>query len=155
MHYFHNLEVILCCKIQNHCNFPLILQFIAIENIPSYKLDFCLRLQNGARAGWALQTLLQSGAPGLLRERKSSTGHALRRCAAGTDLVEWLMTVGVHSRQQATAMWQVLLEEGVITHGEYIAFICCKLAGIANFIWKLKIACALELNSRKNVSVTP
>jgi hypothetical protein len=95
-------------------------------------MDLSCKLQNGARAGWALQTLLQAGAPGLLRERKSSAGHVLRRCAAGTDLVEWLMTVGVHSRQQATAMWQVLLEEGVITHGKYI--ICSK--GFQNFTSK-------------------
>ncbi|XP_059478208.1 rap guanine nucleotide exchange factor 4 isoform X2 [Neocloeon triangulifer] len=72
--------------------------------------------ENGSRAGWVLHTLLLARAPGLLRERKSSTGRVLRRCAAGTDLVEWLMTIGVHSRQQATAMWQVLLEEGIITH---------------------------------------
>lgn len=72
-----------------------------------------------ARAGWVLRTLLLSRAPGLLRDRQSSTGRVLRRCGAGTDLVEWLMSVSptVHTRAQAVAMWQALLEEGVVTHG--------------------------------------
>lgn len=38
----------------------------------------------------------------------------------GTELVDWLMQQSscVHSRLQAVGMWQVLLEEGVLNHGE-------------------------------------
>ncbi len=40
----------------------------------------------------------------------------------GTELVDWLMqhTSCVHSRVQAVGMWQVLLEEGVLNHGECV-----------------------------------
>ncbi|KAH1017361.1 hypothetical protein HUJ05_008011 [Dendroctonus ponderosae] len=53
-----------------------------------------------------------------LKDRKVS-GRLVRRCAPGTELVEWLMNLspGIHSRPQAAGMWQALLEEGVISHG--------------------------------------
>lgn len=43
----------------------------------------------------------------------------------GTELVDWLMqhTSCVHSRVQAVGMWQVLLEEGVLNHGECVILI--------------------------------
>lgn len=38
----------------------------------------------------------------------------------GTELVDWLMqhSSWVHSRVQAVGVWQVLLEEGALNHGE-------------------------------------
>lgn len=38
----------------------------------------------------------------------------------GTELVDWQLQQSscVHSRIQAVGMWQVLLEEGVLNHGE-------------------------------------
>ena len=38
----------------------------------------------------------------------------------GTELVDWQMQQSscIHSRIQAVGMWQVLLEEGVLNHGE-------------------------------------
>lgn len=43
-----------------------------------------------------------------------------RQCCVGTEMVDWQMQHSscVHSRLQAVAMWQVLLEEGVLCHGE-------------------------------------
>ncbi|XP_071445766.1 rap guanine nucleotide exchange factor 4 [Hetaerina americana] len=138
-----------------------------------------------ARAGWVLRALLLARSPGLLRDRRSSTSTSgpvtsvgspsgtgqphravHRRCASGSDLVDWLLDLAggpgvgkrttnhhhhhhhrrhsshsqqqhhqhqyqnqqnmqmqqqcvcpmVTSRQQAAAMWQALLEEGVISH---------------------------------------
>lgn len=38
----------------------------------------------------------------------------------GTELVDWQMQQSscVHTRVQAVGMWQVLLEEGVLNHGQ-------------------------------------
>lgn len=43
-----------------------------------------------------------------------------RQCCVGTELVDWQMQQSscIHSRIQAVGMWQVLLEEGVLNHGE-------------------------------------
>ena len=42
------------------------------------------------------------------------------RCMVGNEMVDWIMQqcTLVHSRTQASGMWQALLEEGVIVHGE-------------------------------------
>lgn len=54
-----------------------------------------------------------------LKDRKVS-GRLVRRCAPGTELVDWMLNLSpsVHTRAQAAGMWQALLEEGVISHGE-------------------------------------
>lgn len=71
-----------------------------------------------SRIGWALRTMLLSMPETCLRDRKMS-GRLVRRCAPGTELVDWLMAISpaVHNRAQAAGMWQALLEEGVISHG--------------------------------------
>lgn len=48
------------------------------------------------------------------------SGKLIRKCAPGTELVDWLVNLApiVHTRAQAAGMWQALLEEGVLTHGE-------------------------------------
>jgi Rap guanine nucleotide exchange factor 4 len=68
--------------------------------------------------GWALRALLLNDAGGCLKDRKVS-GRLIRKCAPGSELVDWLMNLSsvVHTRVQATGMWQALLEEGVISHG--------------------------------------
>ncbi|XP_060529118.1 rap guanine nucleotide exchange factor 4 isoform X2 [Cylas formicarius] len=68
------------------------------------------------RIGWALRTLLLSGNT-CLKDRKVS-GRLVRRCAPGTELVDWLLSLSpsIHTRSQAAGMWQALLEEGVISH---------------------------------------
>ncbi|KAI5751356.1 hypothetical protein M8J77_006667 [Diaphorina citri] len=73
-----------------------------------------------ARAGWVLRTLLLNDESGTLRDRKTSGGRTIaRRCASGSELVDWLMSLAPSlavSRQITTGMWQALLEEGVIYH---------------------------------------
>uniref|UniRef100_A0A8D9DTX0 Rap guanine nucleotide exchange factor 4 n=2 Tax=Cacopsylla melanoneura TaxID=428564 RepID=A0A8D9DTX0_9HEMI len=73
-----------------------------------------------ARAGWVLRTLLLNDESGTLRDRKTSGGRTIaRRCASGSELVDWLMGLSpslAPTRQIATGMWQALLEEGVIYH---------------------------------------
>lgn len=69
--------------------------------------------------GWALRSLVLSDSNGCLKDRKVS-GRLIRKCAPGSELVEWLMNLSpvVHTRIQATGMFQALLEEGVISHGK-------------------------------------
>ena len=49
------------------------------------------------------------------------SGKFIRRCAPGTELVDWLVNLSpiVHTRAQAAGMWQALLEEGVLSHGKF------------------------------------
>lgn len=90
------------------------------------------------RTGWALRTLLLCELKRIshkmigkqrfgyfilaqntcLKDRKVS-GRLVRRCAPGTELVDWLLSLSssIHTRAQAAGMWQALLEEGVISHG--------------------------------------
>lgn len=72
-----------------------------------------------SRMGWALRTLLISDNTSCLKDRKVS-GKLVRKCAPGTELVDWLMNLSqiVHTRIQAAGMWQALLEEGVLVHGK-------------------------------------
>lgn len=78
------------------------------------------------RIGFVLRHLLVAGfAPESLRGALTIEGQIIftrgRRAWTGSDLVDWLIEVSgglVRSRQQACAMWQCLLEEGVILHGE-------------------------------------
>lgn len=71
-----------------------------------------------AKMGWALRSLLLADTNGCLKDRKVS-GKMIRKCAPGIELVDWLLNLSpvVHTRVQATGMWQALLEEGVISHG--------------------------------------
>ncbi|CRL03782.1 CLUMA_CG016279, isoform C [Clunio marinus] len=70
-----------------------------------------------AKMGWALRSLLLSDTNGCLKDRKVS-GKLIKKCAPGIELVDWLVNLSpvVHTRIQATGMWQALLEEGVISH---------------------------------------
>ncbi|GAB0096143.1 hypothetical protein DMENIID0001_116190 [Sergentomyia squamirostris] len=69
------------------------------------------------RMGWALRTLLVADTSSCLKDRKVS-GKLVRKCAPGTELVEWLINLSpiVHTRVQAAGMWQALVEEGVLAH---------------------------------------
>lgn len=77
-----------------------------------------------ARAGWVLRTLLLSDQNTVLRDRKTGGGRSVvRRCASGSELIDWLMNLvstdhDSFSRHDVVGMWQALLEEGVISHGE-------------------------------------
>lgn len=78
------------------------------------------------KMGWALRALLISDSSSCLKDRKVS-GRLIRKCAPGTELVDWLMNLSpvVHTRIQGAGMWQALLEEGVISHGEISLFVVC------------------------------
>ncbi|KAG7260977.1 hypothetical protein CRUP_004192 [Coryphaenoides rupestris] len=57
--------------------------------------------------------------PGLMRDRK----HHLkthRQCCSGKELVDWLLKLNesCQSRSQAVGMWQVLVDERLLVHGE-------------------------------------
>nr|XP_016940845.1 rap guanine nucleotide exchange factor 4 isoform X1 [Drosophila suzukii] len=69
------------------------------------------------RMGWALRTLLVADNSSCLKDRKVS-GKLIRKCAPGTELVDWLVNLSpiVHTRAQAAGMWQALVEEGVLAH---------------------------------------
>lgn len=69
------------------------------------------------RMAWALRTLLVTDSSSCLKDRKVS-GKLIRKCAPGTELVDWLINLSpiVHTRTQAAGMWQALLEEGVLVH---------------------------------------
>ncbi|XP_055319699.1 rap guanine nucleotide exchange factor 4 isoform X3 [Sitodiplosis mosellana] len=81
---------------------------LAITEIPSPAIT---------RIGWALRVLLLSDSSSCLKDRKVS-GKLIRKCALGTELVDWLMNLSVivHTRTQAAGMWQAILEEGVLSH---------------------------------------
>ncbi|XP_017467796.1 PREDICTED: rap guanine nucleotide exchange factor 4 isoform X2 [Rhagoletis zephyria] len=72
---------------------------------------------NMNRMGWALRILLVADSSSCLRDRKVA-GKLIRKCAPGTELVDWLVNLSsiVHTRAQAAGMWQALLEEGVLSH---------------------------------------
>lgn len=46
-----------------------------------------------------------------------------RQCCVGTELVDWLVlqSACVLTRSHAVGMWQALLEEGVLNHGELLS----------------------------------
>lgn len=69
------------------------------------------------RIAWALRTLLVTDSSSCLKDRKVS-GKLVRKCAPGTELVDWLINLSsiVHTRVQATGMWQALVEEGLLLH---------------------------------------
>lgn len=73
-----------------------------------------------ARIGWALRVLLLTDSSSCLKDRKVS-GKLIRKCALGTELVDWLVnySVIVHTRAQAVGIWQAILEEGVLVHGNF------------------------------------
>ncbi|RWS06253.1 rap guanine nucleotide exchange factor 4-like protein, partial [Dinothrombium tinctorium] len=72
------------------------------------------------RIGWVLRTIILVQAPQLIRDRKFNLHTVCRKCMVGSELVDWLMSVSsttpirIHSRSQAAAMWQPLVEEGVL-----------------------------------------
>ncbi|RXG69142.1 Rap guanine nucleotide exchange factor 4 [Armadillidium vulgare] len=71
----------------------------------------------GCEAAWVLRTLMLVRAPHLLQDRKSGNVR-VPRCGIGAEMTEWLLnqSSSIHSRAQAAAMWQVLLEEGALIH---------------------------------------
>ena len=59
--------------------------------------------------------------------RQCCVSVCYRQCCVGTELVDWQMQQSscVVSRVQAVGMWQALLEEGVLYHGEAHSLCVC------------------------------
>uniref|UniRef100_A0A4W5R828 Rap guanine nucleotide exchange factor 4b n=1 Tax=Hucho hucho TaxID=62062 RepID=A0A4W5R828_9TELE len=64
-----------------------------------------------------MRNAILSRAPHMIRDRKYHL-KTYRQCCVGTELVDWLVqqSTCVHTRSHAVGMWQVLLEEGVLSH---------------------------------------
>jgi Rap guanine nucleotide exchange factor 4 len=80
--------------------------------------------------GKVLKTLIMaassaSPASALIRDRKVPGRGTVRHCLVGTEMVDWLLGLSpeVHSRAQASAMWQVLLDEQVILARNEVYFL--------------------------------
>ena len=60
-----------------------------------------------------------TSSPHMIRDRKFHL-RTYRRCMVGSEMTDWLLSQNtlMQTRQQAVGMWQVLLEEGVLVHGE-------------------------------------
>lgn len=69
--------------------------------------------------GRVLKTLILSTAS-LIRDRKVAS-RLVRHCLVATELVDWLLQLSadVHSRAQAAAMCQALLDEGILVAGKF------------------------------------
>ncbi|XP_077473616.1 rap guanine nucleotide exchange factor 4 [Stigmatopora argus] len=69
------------------------------------------------RAGKVLRKAILSRSAHMIRDRKYHL-ETYRQCCVGTEMVDWLIEHSsiVHSRPQAVAMWQVLVEESVLCH---------------------------------------
>lgn len=57
-------------------------------------------------------------------DHQQVSGKLIRKCALGTELVDWLVNISVivHTRTQAAGMWQAILEEGVLAHGQFLLY---------------------------------
>ncbi len=77
------------------------------------------------RIGWVLRLVIMNSTPQLIRDRKYHlpTSTLYRKCIIGSELIDWILNIAsttqvrVHSRGQAAAMCQVLLEEHVLNQG--------------------------------------
>ena len=67
-----------------------------------------------------------TSAPHMIRDRKFHL-RTYRRCMVGSEMTDWLLSQNtlMQTRQQAVGMWQVLLEEGVLVHGECVCVSVC------------------------------
>ena len=73
--------------------------------------------------GKVLKTLILFSAPSLIRDRKLGSRH-YRHCLVGTEMIDWLLQQSpeVHSRAQAIAMWQVLVDDSILVPGKPFFF---------------------------------
>ena len=71
-------------------------------------------------AGHVLRTCLTANDAHAIRDRKYHL-RTFERCCVGSEMVDWMLaqtSLPVKTRSQAVAMWQVMLEQGVIAHGK-------------------------------------
>ncbi|CAG2115376.1 unnamed protein product [Medioppia subpectinata] len=75
------------------------------------------------RVGWTIRSVIMHSTPQLIRDRKYHLPlpTLYHKCIIGSELIDWILNVTtntpvrVHSRGQAAAMCQVLLEGQVLT----------------------------------------
>uniref|UniRef100_A0A8C1J9F4 Rap guanine nucleotide exchange factor 3-like n=1 Tax=Cyprinus carpio TaxID=7962 RepID=A0A8C1J9F4_CYPCA len=69
------------------------------------------------KAARVVYSTLMERNPGLIRDRKHHL-KTYRQCCSGKELVDWLMKLNdcFQSRSQAVGMWQVLVDEGILSH---------------------------------------
>ncbi|XP_016139454.1 rap guanine nucleotide exchange factor 3-like [Sinocyclocheilus grahami] len=86
----------------------------AVDTQDTIKQFLSDRILKAARVVYS--TLMERN-PGLIRDRKHHL-KTYRQCCSGKDLVDWLMKLNdcFQSRSQAVGMWQVLVDEGILSH---------------------------------------
>uniref|UniRef100_A0A8C2Q4Z7 Rap guanine nucleotide exchange factor 3-like n=1 Tax=Cyprinus carpio TaxID=7962 RepID=A0A8C2Q4Z7_CYPCA len=69
------------------------------------------------KAARVVYSTLMERNPGLIRDRKHHL-KTYRQCCSGKELVDWLMKLNdcFQSRSQAVGMWQVLVDEAILSH---------------------------------------
>ncbi|KAK2885408.1 hypothetical protein Q8A67_016245 [Cirrhinus molitorella] len=86
----------------------------AVDSQDTIKQFLSDRILKAARVVYS--TLMERN-PGLIRDRKHHL-KTYRQCCSGKELVDWLMKLNdcFQSRSQAVGMWQVLVDEGILSH---------------------------------------
>ncbi|RXN05364.1 rap guanine nucleotide exchange factor 3-like isoform X2 [Labeo rohita] len=86
----------------------------AVDTQDTIKQFLSERILKAARVVYS--TLMERN-PGLIRDRKHHL-KTYRQCCSGKELVDWLMKLNdcFQSRSQAVGMWQVLVDEGILSH---------------------------------------
>ncbi|XP_018921201.2 rap guanine nucleotide exchange factor 3-like isoform X1 [Cyprinus carpio] len=86
----------------------------AVDTQDTIKQFLSDRILKAARVVYS--TLMERN-PGLIRDRKHHL-KTYRQCCSGKELVDWLMKLNdcFQSRSQAVGMWQVLVDEGILSH---------------------------------------
>lgn len=69
------------------------------------------------KAARVVYSMIVEKSRSLIRDRKHHL-KTYRQCCSGKELVDWLMRQNecLQSRSQAVGMWQVLVDEGILTH---------------------------------------
>uniref|UniRef100_A0A3B3XMB2 Rap guanine nucleotide exchange factor (GEF) 4 n=1 Tax=Poecilia mexicana TaxID=48701 RepID=A0A3B3XMB2_9TELE len=90
--------------------------------------EACVPSEKLQRAAKVLRNAILSRAPHMIRDRKYHL-KTYRQCCVGTELVDWLVmqSACVLTRSHAVGMWQALLEEGVLNHGNLNSLHCLKI----------------------------
>ena len=95
-----------------------------------FKCNLCRKQEPIHRIGWTIRSVIMYSTPQLIRDRKYHlpSPTLYHRCIIGSELIDWILNVTtntpvrVHSRGQAAAMCQVLLEANVLNTGLNIIF---------------------------------
>lgn len=77
-------------------------------------------------AGFVLRTLILDRSPNLISDHKVGP-RTFRRCMVGSEMVDWILQQSpasiIKCRLHAVGMWQALLEENALSHGNLL-YVC-------------------------------